>query len=313
VNIREFFISITDNWSAKILCLMLAVGLFIFQRINTMDSKGFDVPLTIIQNSEFVPTKRLPEYVRVTVKTTKDDLSSISENDISVSVDLSSYSSTGVYNVPIDLHPSVSVMYLDTIEINIRPDDLKVTLDKKDGKYFSVQPIYKGSVAPGYDLAEQVVTPAKIWVEGPAAVVDSLRFIPTEQIDITGRSSDISRVVKIGELDSSLLTNTATVQYTAKINSILKTYEWREIPILFKNLDKKFKIKDGEYLGSINLQGNILLIENYKVESGALYADCSEITETGEYELPVIANVSSDFQVLSSDPSVISVVIEEAE
>jgi hypothetical protein len=292
---------------------MLAVGLFIFQRINTMDSKGFDVPITIIQNTELVPTKSLPEYVRVTVKTTKNELSSISENDISISVDLSVYSSTGTYNVPIDLHPSINVMYLDTIEINIMPNDLKVTLDKKDGKYLNVQPIYKGSVAPGYELTEQIVTPSKIWVEGPAAIVDSLRFIATEQIDITGRSSDVSRVVQIGTLDSAIQTNTTSVQYNAKINSILKTFEWREIPILFKNLDKKFKIKDGEYLGSINLQGNILVIENYKAESGVLYVDCLEISEIGEYyDLPVMHNVSSELQVVSIDPVVISVIVEEA-
>jgi hypothetical protein len=120
--------------------------------------------------------------------------------------------------------------------------------------------------------------------------------------------------VQIGVLDSALQANTASVQYNAKINSILKTFEWHEIPISFTNLDKKLKIKDGQYLGSINLQGNILVIENYKAETGVLYVDCSEITEIGEYsDLPVMTNVSSELQVISTDPIVISVVIEEAE
>jgi hypothetical protein len=330
---------------------MLAVGLFIFQRVNTMDSKGFDVPLSVMPNSEFVPTKSLPEYVRVTVETTKNELAAISENDITVSVDLSTYNSTGTYSVPITVHPSINVLYLDAIEINIRPNDLKVTLDKKEGKYVSIHPIYRGSVAPGYELTGQSIMPEQVWVEGPASILDSLRSIPTEQIDITGRNNNISRIVRIGALDASLQINTTSVQYSAKINSIQKISEWRDIPIVFINLNEKFKIKthnesaagmpavaaapaenetDADkvtndktvgaststpkgalagYSGSIKLQGNILAFESF---TPTLHVDCSSIDATGEYGLPVMMNIPAELQVVSIEPVVVSITVEEA-
>jgi hypothetical protein len=246
VSFREFLASITDNWAAKVLCIMLAVGFFIFQRVQTMDSKGFDAHLVVIPNGGLVPTKPLPEYVRVTVETIKDDLAAISENDITVSIDLSTYSSTGTYNVPISVRTSLNVLYLDTIEINIRPNDLKITLDNKLGKYINVQPIFKGTVAQGYELTAQSIMPNQVWVEGPKTIVESLRSIPTEQIDITGRSNDIARVVNIGRIDPSLQINITNVQYSAKVHSIDKISEWSNVAILFINLNDKLKIKNNE-------------------------------------------------------------------
>jgi hypothetical protein len=294
---------------------MLAVFLFIFQRVNTMDSRNFEVPLTVtVNNNELVTTKPLPEKVRITIRTTQTELANFSESDIAASIDLSKFENPGTYTVPIDAHPSLSIIDIDSIEINIIPREIKITLDKKAGKYFPVNPVYRGSAAPGYELVAQRIAPDKVWIEGPASVVNLLNSIPTEEIDITGRDTSISRIVRIGDLNPVLTSNEHNFQFTADIKSIEKIAEWDALPIVFTNLSEDLMVKDGAHTGFIRLQGNERDIAAYTPEEGVLFVDCSEIKSEGEYpSMSVQVNAGENYHVLKFEPETLSITVEKNE
>jgi hypothetical protein len=327
LNSRGFFLSLTNNWPAKILSIMLAVGLFIFQQVKTMDSKGFDAPLTVITNSELVPTKQLPDFVRITVKTTKDELDNISENDITASVDLSGYTEVGAYNVPVEVGSQKHVLNIDSIEINARPRDILVSLDKKEGKYVPVSPHYNGSVAPGYELISQSIVPKQVWIEGPASIVENIRSVPTETIDISGRTTDISRVVSLDKsrIDGALQVNVLNFQFNAEVRNIEQEKEWTDLPVTFINLNDAFSIKasttnntnntdntdsDITIKAILKLRGNQQDIAGYAPDTDTITADCSQITEEGEWPIAITVNVPTEFQIIDYEPKAISINVE---
>jgi YbbR domain-containing protein len=315
LNVKDFLLLTTENWPAKVLSIMLAVFLFIFQRVNTMDSRTFEVPLAVtVNNNGLVATKPLPEKVRITIKTTQTELANFSESDITASIDLSKFENAGLYTAPVDAHPSLSIIDIDSIEINIYPREIKITLDKKAGKYFPVNPVYRGTAAPGYELVAQRIAPDKVWIEGPASVVNTLNSIPTEEIDITGRDSNISRIVRIGKLNPVLTTNEYNFQFNADIKSIEKISEWDSIPIVFINLPEDLIVKDNNWTGFIRLQGNERDIAAYKPEEGILYVDCSEIKSEGDYpSMSVQVKTSENYHVLKFEPETLSISVEKNE
>jgi YbbR domain-containing protein len=306
---------------------MVAVGLFVFQQVKTMDSKGFDSPLVIVANSELVPVKRLPGLVRITVETTKDELDNISENTITASIDLSNYKIPGEYNVPVEITPRMHVLNVDSIEINVRPRDIPVSLDKKDGKYVPVSPYYNGSVAPGYELTSQNIVPKQVWIEGPASIVENIKFIPTETIDITGRTTDISRVVSIDKnrIDEMVQVNVVNFQFNAVVRSIEQEREWDDLHISFINLNDAFSIKSpvtGETESAtavkavikviLKLRGNEQDIHAYEPAPETVSADCSQITGEGEWTVNVTATVPAQFQIIDYEPKTITIDVENA-
>lgn len=314
LNTRDFFISLTNNWPAKILSIMLAIGLFIFQRINTLDSRGFDVPLNLTSNQhDLAPTKLLPEKVRVVAQTTRAELENISENDIIASIDLSSYEEPGTYDIRIEIHPSINILDLDSLALSVYPRDIKITLDPREGKYVSVKPVYKGSVAPGYELVSQSITPNQVYVEGPQTIVAGIISVPTEQIDITGRDTNIMRIVRVGTYNPLITLSESNFQFSAELKSIKKIEEWRDLPITFTNLPENLHVTSTDFKGFIRLQGNERDISTYTPEAGVLFVDCSPISSPGNYpDMPVAVHVPDNFTVLQYVPDTLAITITDA-
>jgi YbbR domain-containing protein len=280
--------------------------------------------------------KRLPSLVRITVVTTKNELDNISENDITASIDLSGYTTTGLYNVPVEVVPQTHLLNVDSIEINVRPRDFQITLDKKEGKYVPVYPHYNGSVAPGYELASQRIVPEQIWIEGPQSLVDNIKSIPTEIIELTGRTANISRVVSIDKnrIGDVLQTNITNFQFNAEVSIIEQEKEWNGLPVVFINLSDAYKIKipgvndagdvenndiDGGENDDVIIKATLKLRSNkrdvsyYEPAQDAVTVDCSQITKPGDLTMTVTVNVPAEFQVIDYEPKTILINVEPAD
>jgi hypothetical protein len=306
--------SITDNWPAKILSIMLAVFLFIFQRVNTLDTRVFEVPITVVGNTNaLVSTSPLPTKARVTITTTQNELPLFSEKDVSAHIDLSKFANPGTYTAPIEVMLPADAQDIDSIETHVQPIEIKITLDKKAGKYFSVNPVFRGIVAPGYELVSQDISPDKVWIEGPASVIGMINAVSTEGIDITGRDTAISREVRLETLNPVLTSSHYSFRFNAEIKSIEKSAEWDAVPIVFINLDEGLAVAHNNYTGYLRLQGNERDISGYTPKEGVLYVDCSQISSEGEYpSMYVQHKVGDEYRVLKVEPETVSITVEKA-
>ena len=168
------------------------------------------IPLTLRYSNNIEITHLPIEEVDLVVTGDKRKLAQINKNDLIVSMDISDVMPG---DRVINLTPeTVSVSLPTGVRLDeIQPRGIPIRIEAVEERELSVKPVTFGSVPEGYEVYTETVTPAKVRVRGPAGFIRGLDGVPTERIDIGGRTSDFTvRQIPIGVSDpkSSLLTDT---------------------------------------------------------------------------------------------------------
>ncbi|MDR2468553.1 MAG: hypothetical protein LBD22_06300 [Spirochaetaceae bacterium] len=311
MNARNFLEKITVNWHAKVLALVMAIFLYIFQQLNGMTSVRFDIPLSQKNNSELTPTAPLPSKVRVTIKGMHQNINALTESDIMARIDLSNYDKPGVYNIPVQITGTGEPHTIDSFDVSVTPGEIHLTLDKRGGKYFTVEASLHGEVAPGYELVQYSVMPKQVYIEGPAGMLEQLASIRTESIDLAARDSSFTRNVRVIDIDPSMTIHEQTIQFNATISSIELAKEYNDVPISIINLNEELTITTPPGTGTARLQGNELIVKEWTLPEQFLTLDCAQISAPGEYVLPVSVHAPETISVLEYTPETIAVIVRK--
>ena len=101
MNIRKIMLHVIKNWPAKVLSLVLAIILFVFHQMNTMETKFFLSSLKIENMSGLTPANLYPHSIRVNLKGDNATIASVFEDEIEVFVSLENIESPGTYLLPV--------------------------------------------------------------------------------------------------------------------------------------------------------------------------------------------------------------------
>lgn len=299
-----------ENWPAKIISLAVALVLFLFYRIVTLEERFFNVPLSLEVPENFTPSGGYPRSIRITLRGHEEEIFHILEEDIKVSADLSSYSSEGVYKVPVEIEKRDAALEGSLTEITVEPTEVTVTLERTIKKSLEVQPSLVGYPENGYELTQYFITPTTVEVRGPAGIVEGMDRVMTGDIDLNGKTETFTMRVplEISE-ELSVISGEKVVEFHGIIQEqiILKTFE--DVDIITLDLEPQFEVKNRVGPGSIQIQGtqNFLLA----LEPGQLRlaVDCGAITAPGTYRLPVKPDVPLGLLVLNYQPQEVTYVI----
>lgn len=180
-----------ENWGIKLTSLALALILWF-----NITSKGkMEIALTVPLELKNIPAGMavvgdVPGYVEVRLQGQERVLRDIStDKEVSGALDLS-LARNGENTVrvsPDDItRPSgITVTHLS-------PYEIKVRLEPILRRTVRLIPALHGVPARGYRVANTVVRPARIAIEGPAGVVKSLTALQTMPIDIEGATNTIT-------------------------------------------------------------------------------------------------------------------------
>lgn len=97
MSIKQFLDKILKNWPVKVTCFVMAVLIYFFHQISTIDKKTFVVPLEVKSEGAMVLSGGYERHrnVKIIVRARAEQLASVSEKDLRAYVDLSSQSSAG--------------------------------------------------------------------------------------------------------------------------------------------------------------------------------------------------------------------------
>ena len=103
MSIKQFLDKILKNWPVKVTCFVMAVLIYFFHQISTIDKKTFVVPLEVKSEGAMVLSGGYERHrnVKIIVRARAEQLASVSEKDLRAYVDLSSQSSAGQHNFPV--------------------------------------------------------------------------------------------------------------------------------------------------------------------------------------------------------------------
>jgi len=84
--------------------------------------------------------------------------------------------------------------------VTLTPDQAQVTVpvqQKLFSRSLAITPLTRGSPAPGYRIVSVEADPPSVTVTAPMAVLEGLRAVPTEEVDVSGATSEVVREARL--------------------------------------------------------------------------------------------------------------------
>jgi len=197
LNRSRLFTIITEKWPVKVLSLAAAIIISIFYRMNNLETRFFTVPLSVESSDTLLPANSFPRSVKVTARGEAEGIQPILAEDLEAYIDLGRYANEGIYRVPIQIRKKGTALGVEPLETSVVPVDIHLILEQKITRNVDVFPVLRGSVAEGYELTGQSLSPTSVIVEGPRSMIDNHIEFNTEAIDLDRRNEDFSVMVSI--------------------------------------------------------------------------------------------------------------------
>ena len=178
--------SLAKNWAPKVISLAIALFLFLFYRISTLETRTFSVPVKIENAGSLTPSMPYLKTVRISLRGERDKIYSIAEDDISPYLDMASALEEGEAAFPVRLLLSGAAAVADPLDITVDPPEITLMLEKKATKTLPVSCVLTDFPAEGYIFESCELNPSSIEVSGPKSLIGSISEIKTEPISLSG-------------------------------------------------------------------------------------------------------------------------------
>lgn len=131
---------------------------------------------SLLEKSGLVISNISSNTVSVRIKTTRREISKLSSTNIEAVVDVSKFSSEGMYN------QSVSIMFpsgsnTNSIDVvTVLPGSVSFNIDKTRTKTIELKGAFTGTVAEGYAAQPIKFNPQTVTISGPKSEIDSVAY-----------------------------------------------------------------------------------------------------------------------------------------
>ncbi|MCL2067887.1 MAG: CdaR family protein [Treponema sp.] len=197
MNSKKLLAAITDKWPAKVLSVAAALFLMLFHRMSNLETRFYSSPLQIETGTDLIPASPHTRVIKVGLRGEANVIRPVFDEDIEPYIDLKKYTSEGWYQVPVQVRRKGSAVGIEGLEISVDPAEISLRVEEKISRSIPVRPVFRGTVADGYELAGQSFSPAGIFVEGPRGALELITGFQTDYIDLEGRSDDFSVFVYV--------------------------------------------------------------------------------------------------------------------
>ena len=307
---KQLFEKLTENWQAKVICFGLALGLYVVHITSLLDRKTYTVPLKVVADGGMYPMSDYPEYVRITVRSTAENIAETLQSDFTATIDLTKYEKEGSFSIPVSVHLSPKLLLMDPFEIKLNPESVSMRLEEKTLKYVSVVPSLSGEVQHGYVVTKTAVEPATVEITGPRRAVDETKQVYTSAIDVTALTVPKTFEASLQNINSLLAINPAksyTVHVDVAEEPLVKKFT--DVPVRLLFLPEALEAEGEAPKISFDVAGTVPTLEDYELSESAVYADCSAIDKAGTYDLPVHITLPSYFQIENQSAETVNVAV----
>lgn len=298
------------NWPVKIISVAIAIILYLFYRIGSLEQRFFSIPLITVVSDDFVATEKSSQSIRIKLRGTQDEVFLVYEEDVEAYIDLTDHRSEGQFRAPVFLRKTGTAEHVD-VEIKLEPIEVTVTLEKKISKTLDIITEIRGVPAVGFELSDFVLQPSAVEIAGPRSKIEIMQELRTEIVDISGRDANFSVRIPIQSAGSEIeFVSDQVVEFSGVIEQIIILRTFEAVKIEAVNIGDTISILNLPEMGSLRTRGPQLLLETITPDKLTLLVDCSEITEAGTYNLVPVPRIPEGLAVLSFKPTQIDVEAE---
>ena len=270
------------NFWLKVISFLVALTLWMFVTVGQPDrEEARKVSVILVVPNDMVRVSDVVNVLEITVAGPQNVLRNIKDENLTYEIDASNLE-PGETNFKF-IASRIKGIPTGAMVTSLTPTQINIILAERANRFVPVNIVLKGKVADGYEITEKVAEPSLVEVSGAVEGVDRLKFVPTEQVDITGRKESLAKNVGL-DLTGYHIDLVQNKNVNVKIDIIEKilTRKFAKIPIMVIGTELKAMIKPGTL--DVNLQGPEAMMKNLKENDIRLVVDASGM-EPGTYNL----------------------------
>lgn len=306
-----------EHWPAKVLALVVALLLFLFNRFDSLETRVYTVPLRLVTDTALLPAQEFNSRVKVTVRGAQELVSQVTESDLEALVDFSGHQGEGVFNAPIQVNRKGVTAETAALEVSVDPLVLNLHLEQKTVRTVPVRPNFAGQPGRNYELSGFQVLPSVITVEGPRSAVEKVTAVTTEPIELRGKTDSFTLKVRV-EPGSGLISFPygGTVEVQGLMTSSLASLVLEQVVPSAVNLNSGLKLQSPIPVVRVRVRGTSQALQSLaKDDDGTptvvIFADLTAYTVPGE--VPAVelkAVLPEGVELVDLSPAVVPVFLE---
>jgi hypothetical protein len=283
---RRFARVLLSDLPVKVICLSAAVILLLFHRVTALQERFFSVPLAVSTPAGLAVASSYPRTVRITLRGAEESIYPILEEDVEALVRLDGHTAPGNYRAEVKLNRKGTALNVEPLEIRVDPQEISFTLEPLVEKKVNVVADLRGAPAYGYESVSTSLSPSAVIVRGARSRVESVLSVPTEEIDLTGRTASFASKVKL-LLPSALVrfAGDGAAEFRATIQEVIAGRSFPAVGITTEDLAARWAVKGTLPEGRVQVQGTQLSVDAVRPEQVRLVVDCSPVKRAGQYIL----------------------------
>ncbi len=190
--------------------------------------------------------------------------------------------------------------------------DIEITVEQKRfSRLVVVSPSLEGSPAAGYNVTSVELDPPSVTLLGPLELLNVTSFVVTDDVDITGATSDITRIVNLVGLAPGVSvsgSDTVTVRISIAAGEGEATFG---VAPQWTGLASDLRVVIVTSLVEVTLQGELPTLRNVSPDQVTVSVDLSGLG-AGSHRLEPQVEAPGRLQVADISPTSVEVVLESA-
>jgi YbbR domain-containing protein len=191
--------------------------------------------------------------------------------------------------------------------VRFDPPSLTLRADRRLMRRLPVKPDLAGSPPLGYTVVESTVEPEMVEVTGPARLVDELKQIRTEPIDLRLFQEPRGRNVLLERIDPTITFIPDVVRVRVVLEEVIATRDFPKVQVTAP--EGVTQIHPATI--DVQVRGPQRLLHNFKFEPGMVSVDVSGLTK-GTHTVPVQVTMPEGLLVESRNPDKVRVKVGDA-
>ena len=189
--------------------------------------------------------------------------------------------------------------------------DIEITVEQKRfSRLVVVSPSLEGSPAAGYNVTSVELDPPSVTLLGPLELLNVTSFVVTDDVDITGATSDITRIVNLVGLAPGLISGSGTVTVRISIAAGEGEATFGVAP-QWTGLASDLRVVSVTSLVEVALQGELPTLRNVSPDQVTVSVDLSGLG-AGSHRLEPQVEAPGRLEVADISPTSVEVVLESA-
>ena len=300
---NKYLASLKKNKGLKFLAILLALvaWLALGSEERTETTLQMVLELTNLPKNLMV-INEIPSQIEVRVQGPRSVIRELSTEKLHKQVDLSGAKPGSRSEI---FTPGGLNLPRGVVVTRIRPSAVSIELDQALIRRVEVQPVIKGSPAPGFEVAEVVISPKEALVRGPQCEINQLKYINTIPIDINKLSSSVTKDVEL-DFQNLALTYLDSQPLFAKITIKPKLEAKTYNNIIIVPIGSTGPLRLDPTKVSITVRGPITNLELLRPEDITARINLKNL-KTGLYEAKVAVNLPEGLEVIKVSPEKVAV------